>query len=66
MVAKREGVGGGIDWGSGISRCRLLRIGWINNKALLCSTGSYIQCPIMNHNGKEYEKVYGYIHITEL
>ena len=26
------------------------------HKALLYSTGSYIQYPVINHNGKEYEK----------
>ena len=26
--------GGGMDWEFGISRCKLLYIGWINNKAL--------------------------------
>ena len=31
-------------------------IRWINNKVLLCSTGNYIQYPMINHNGKEYEK----------
>ena len=28
----------------------------IDNKALLYSTGNYIQYPVINHNGKEYEK----------
>ena len=27
---------------------------WINNKALLDSTGNYIQYPVINHHGKEY------------
>ena len=40
----------------GISRCKLLYIGWINNKVLPYSTGNYIQYPVINHNGKEYEK----------
>ena len=31
---------------------------YINNKALLCSTGSYIQCPIANRSEKESEKEY--------
>ena len=30
----------------------------ISNKALLYSTGNYIQYPVINHNGKEYEKEY--------
>ena len=56
VVAKGEGVGGGMDWEFGISRCKLLYIEWINNKVLLCSTGNYIQYPVINHNGKEYKK----------
>ena len=35
----------------------------INSKVLLQSTGNYIQYPVINHNGKEYEKEY--ICITE-
>ena len=49
-------VGGGMHWGFGISRCKLLYRGWINDKFLLCSTGNYIQYPVINHNGEEYEK----------
>ena len=56
-----------MDWEFGISRCELLHTGWINNKVLLYSTGNYIQDPVMNHNGKEYEKecvcIYIYIDI---
>ena len=29
------------------------------NKVLLYGMGSYIQNPVINHNGKEYEKEYG-------
>ena len=47
----------------GISRYKLLHIKQINNKLLLYSTGNYIQCPLINHNGKEYEKEYVYIYI---
>ena len=54
--------GGGMDWEFGISKCKLLYIEWINNKFLLYSTGSYIKYPIINHNGKEYEKrMYKYV-----
>ena len=56
VVAKGEGFGGRKDWEFGISRCKLVYIGWINNKVLLCSVGNYIQYPVINHNGKEYEK----------
>ena len=37
-------------------------MGWINNKVLLCSTGNYIQYPVINHQGKEYEKNYNHSH----
>ena len=58
VVAKGEGIGGGNDWEFGISRCKLLYIGRINDKVLLYNTGNYIQYPVLNHNGKEYEKEY--------
>ena len=58
LVAKGRGGGGGLDWEFGISRCQLLYIESINNKVLLYSTGNYIQYPVINHNGKEYEKEY--------
>ena len=36
---------------------------WISNKALLQSTGNYIQYIVINHNGKSMkENVYVYIH----
>ena len=56
VVAKGEGVGGGMKWEVGVSRCKLLYIEWINNKVLLYSRGNYIEFPGINHNGKEYEK----------
>ena len=55
------GGGGGLDWEFGVSRCELSYIEWINNKVLLYSTGNYIQYPVINHNGKEYEKEYIYV-----
>ena len=55
--------GGGMDWEFGVSRCKLLYIEWVNNKVLLYSTGNYIQYPMINHNGKEYEKEYIYVYI---
>ena len=41
-----------------ISRYKLLNTEWINNKVLLYNTGNYIEYPVINHNGKEYEKEY--------
>ena len=48
-----------------MSRCKLLYREWINNKVLLYSTGSYIQYPVINHNGKEYKKKNVCMWITE-
>ena len=47
------GRGGGMDWEFGLSRCNLLCVEWINNKVPLDSTGTCIQYPVINHNGKE-------------
>ena len=58
VVAKGEGSRGGLGWEFGISRCKPLYTGWINNKVLLHSIGNYIQYTGISHNGKEYEKVY--------
>ena len=49
----------------GVGRCKLLHIGWINNKVLLYSTGNCIQYPIRNHNGKGYKKKNVYMYIPE-
>ena len=35
-------------------RFKLAYIRWIKNKVLLYSTGNYIQHPVTNNNGKEY------------
>ena len=56
VVAKVVGVGGGMEWEVGVSRCKLLCIEWMNNKVLLYNTENCIHYPMMNHNGKEYKK----------
>ena len=38
-------------------QCKILYIGWTNNKVLLYSTGNYIQYAVINQNGKEYDGV---------
>ena len=53
MIAKGEGGGRGKDWEFGISRYKLLYIGWINNKVILYITGIY---PVINHTEKEFKK----------
>ena len=40
VVAKGQGGGGGMDWEFGISRCKLLYIEWINNKAYCIAQGT--------------------------
>ena len=47
-----------MNWEFGISRYKLVYVGWIKNKVLLYSTGNYSQYPVINHNGKENEKEY--------
>ena len=48
---------GGSNWKFGISRYKLLYIGWINNNVLLYKTKYNIQYPVIKHNRK-YEKEY--------
>ena len=36
------GAGSGMDWESGVNRCKLLPLEWISNEILLFSTGNYI------------------------
>ena len=56
MAAKTEAGRGGLGWEFGVSRCKQLYTGWINNKVLLYSSGISILYPVINHNRKEYEK----------
>ena len=55
VLVKGEKGANGIDWESGINRCKLLYIEWTNNMVLLYSTGNNIKYPGINHNGKECE-----------
>ena len=57
----RGGGREGKNWELGIRRGKLLYVEWINKKFLLYSTWNYIQYPVINHNGKEYEKAYRYM-----
>jgi len=52
MVTKGESRVGGINWGYGINRDKLLYMIYINNKDLLYSTGNYIQYLVIIYNGK--------------
>ena len=61
------GVGWGMEWEVGVSRCKLLYIEWLDNKILLYNTKNYIQYLMINHDEKEIFKkdvcVYIYIYI---
>ena len=56
-----QGIGGGMKWEVGVSRCKPLYIEQINDKVLLYSTDNYIKYRMINSR-KEYEKVYTYTH----
>ena len=62
VVPKGKGEGRGVYWELGVSRYKLLHSEKINNKVLLYSTGNYIQCPGIDHDGKEYNTN---IYVTE-
>ena len=38
---QREGGGSGMDWETGVYRCKLLQLEWASNEILLYSTGNY-------------------------
>ena len=42
----------GRDWETGISRCKLLHLEWINNKVPVYNTGNYSQSPVIDNDGK--------------
>ena len=54
VVSNRKGYGEGLDWEFLVRRRKRLHIEWID-KVLLYSAGNYIQYPMINHDGKEYE-----------
>ena len=53
LVIAKKGGGGGKDWKFGIISCKLVYIEGIN-KVLPYTIGNSIQCPMINHNAKEY------------
>ena len=61
MVAKR-GRGVGEGWRGTLGLAYVNYIGWIDNNILLYSTGNYIQYPVINHNGEEYENECMYVY----
>ena len=45
----RGGGGSGMDWESGVNRCRLLPLEWISSEILMCNTGNYVWSLMMEH-----------------
>jgi len=62
-VAKEERVEAQMEREVGICRCKLFQIEWTNNKFPPYSTKHCVQYPVINHNGKEYERECIYVHI---
>ena len=56
QVTNEEWNGRGKDQELGISRCKLVYMGQINNQVLLYSIGNCFQYLVINQNGKECEK----------
>ena len=56
MVAKEEGGGSGMDGESGVSRCKLLHLGWIRNEVLLFRTGNCVPSLRLEHDRRSYGK----------
>ena len=49
VAAIGRGLGRGMDWAAGVSRCKLLPREGMSSKVLLYSTGHCIQYPVINH-----------------
>ena len=56
--------GSGIDRVFGVGRCKLLHLEWISYVVLLCSTGTYVQSLVIEHDGRKYEKENVYVYMT--
>ena len=46
-----KGVGW-MDWEFGVSKCKLLHLGWLSNEVLLYSTGNYFQSLGIDQDGR--------------
>ena len=49
--------GSGMDWESGVNRCKLLPLEWISNGILLYSTGNYVWSLVMEHDNVRKKNV---------
>lgn len=53
---------GGKDWEAGISRRRLTHRGRVSNRRPVNTMGNHAGYPVINRNGKEYEKASVCVH----
>ena len=58
-----EGVGEGVEREVGVSSCKLLYTGWINNKVPQYGTGNYIQYPMKKPQWKKSIYICGHIYV---
>ena len=56
--AQGQGLGGGLEWEAGVSRCKLSYVEAINSKVPLCATDSHIQHPVINIMEKNIKRIY--------
>ena len=55
-MAATGGTEEGLDWEFGVSKYKPVYRACIDSEVLLCGPEDYIQYPVINYNGKEYEK----------
>ena len=62
VVAKEDEGRGGMGWEFGICRRKLLYTGWMNDKVRWYRIGNCIQYPVINSNGKGFERECIYVY----
>ena len=58
------GEGSGMDGKFGVSRSKLLHLGWISNAVQMYNTGDYGQSLGIDHDGRQYKKGNGCMCMT--
>ena len=53
-----EAGGSGVDWGFGVSRCKLLPLEWISHGILLCSPGNSVWSLVMERDNVRKKNAY--------
>ena len=50
-----------MDWESGVNRCELLLLEWVNNEIMLDSAGNYVWSLAMEYDNVRKKNVYMYV-----